>query len=282
MRGEGGQPPSAGDIAGGGEGVGGRAQPVAAPHPVPGVSGAPVAAKLPPIQLPYSPLTVPPLHALFLPPRPARPAGPTFLPYTCPALFLPTAAPTPAPAPTPVQPAPAFELSLASVYAPTPVPAPALAHAPARETAAGLGVGTGGARQEGWVGTAYGDPPPAPPALPAPTNAPYGVTASARAEPFRQMPAPAPAFAPTHDSSREAPAAGVGRGEGCTQVWCPASTSSAWKTEEQLLRRNVERCRGGLVFKAHRWLYHSALVSRVLKRKKKDNEGIVLGRENTF
>jgi len=32
---------------------------------------------------------------------------------------------------------------------------------------------------------------------------------------------------------------------------------------------NVERFRGGLVFKAHRLLYHSTLGSRVLKKKKK-------------
>ena len=38
---------------------------------------------------------------------------------------------------------------------------------------------------------------------------------------------------------------------------------------EQLLSRNVERLRGGLVFKAHRSLYHSTLGSRVIKKKKK-------------
>jgi len=32
--------------------------------------------------------------------------------------------------------------------------------------------------------------------------------------------------------------------------------------------RNVKRFRGGLVFKAHRWLYHSTLGSRVRKKKK--------------
>jgi len=41
----------------------------------------------------------------------------------------------------------------------------------------------------------------------------------------------------------------------------------------QLLRyflgRNVTRFRGGLVFKAHRLLYHSTLGSRVIKKKKK-------------
>ena len=33
--------------------------------------------------------------------------------------------------------------------------------------------------------------------------------------------------------------------------------------------RNVKRFRGGLVFKARRWLYHSTLGSRVIKKKKK-------------
>ena len=38
---------------------------------------------------------------------------------------------------------------------------------------------------------------------------------------------------------------------------------------EQLLRRNVKRFRGGLVFKAHRLLYHSTLGLRVIKKKNK-------------
>jgi len=37
-------------------------------------------------------------------------------------------------------------------------------------------------------------------------------------------------------------------------------------TWEQLLRRNVKRCPGGLVFKAHRLLYHSTLGLRVMKK----------------
>ena len=32
-------------------------------------------------------------------------------------------------------------------------------------------------------------------------------------------------------------------------------------------QRNEMRFRGGLVFKAHRWLYHSTLGSRVVKKK---------------
>ena len=38
---------------------------------------------------------------------------------------------------------------------------------------------------------------------------------------------------------------------------------------EQPLGRHVQRFRGGLVFKAHRLLYHSTLGSRVIKKKKK-------------
>ena len=34
-----------------------------------------------------------------------------------------------------------------------------------------------------------------------------------------------------------------------------------------LLYRNVQRFRGGLVFKAHRLLYHSTLGLRVMKKK---------------
>jgi len=37
----------------------------------------------------------------------------------------------------------------------------------------------------------------------------------------------------------------------------------------ELLRRNVNRFRGGLVFKAHRLVYHSTLGLRVIKKKKK-------------
>ena len=36
----------------------------------------------------------------------------------------------------------------------------------------------------------------------------------------------------------------------------------------RLLRRNVKRFRGGLVFKAHRLLYHSTLGLRVIEKKK--------------
>ena len=42
----------------------------------------------------------------------------------------------------------------------------------------------------------------------------------------------------------------------------------------QLLRRNVKRFRGGLVFKAHRLVYHSTLSWRVIKKKKEAEEGV--------
>ena len=34
----------------------------------------------------------------------------------------------------------------------------------------------------------------------------------------------------------------------------------------------MKRFRGGLVFKAHRWLYHSTLGSRVIKKKRKNKD----------
>ena len=39
--------------------------------------------------------------------------------------------------------------------------------------------------------------------------------------------------------------------------------------EVQLLYRNVQRFRGGLVFKAHRLLYHSILGLGVMKKKRR-------------
>ena len=48
--------------------------------------------------------------------------------------------------------------------------------------------------------------------------------------------------------------------------------------QELLLSRKVEQFRGGLVFKAHRWLYHSTLGSRIIKRKKKDTWVIAMTR----
>ena len=47
----------------------------------------------------------------------------------------------------------------------------------------------------------------------------------------------------------------------------PRSSSSSPGTDP-LLHRNVQRFRGGLVFKAHRLVYHSTLDLRVSKKKK--------------
>ena len=38
--------------------------------------------------------------------------------------------------------------------------------------------------------------------------------------------------------------------------WITCLTCFGFRLSEQLLPRNVKRFRGGLVFKAHRWLYH--------------------------
>ena len=38
----------------------------------------------------------------------------------------------------------------------------------------------------------------------------------------------------------------------------------------KLLHRNEKRFRGGLVFKAHRWLYHSTLGSREIKKRRRE------------
>jgi len=51
----------------------------------------------------------------------------------------------------------------------------------------------------------------------------------------------------------------------------PAATCCSWfrvQIEEHLLQRNVKRFRGGLVFKAHRLVYHTTLGLRVIKKKK--------------
>ena len=44
-----------------------------------------------------------------------------------------------------------------------------------------------------------------------------------------------------------------------------------------MLRRNVKRFQGGLVFKAHRLLYHSTLGLRAIKKKKKKDALIATG-----
>ena len=49
----------------------------------------------------------------------------------------------------------------------------------------------------------------------------------------------------------------------------PRAWQCAHSATDALLRRNMKRFRGGLVFKAHRLLYHSILGLRVIKKKKK-------------
>ena len=44
--------------------------------------------------------------------------------------------------------------------------------------------------------------------------------------------------------------------------------NDGWGEREQLLHRNVQRFRGGLVFNTHRLLYHSILGLRLIKKKK--------------
>jgi len=45
--------------------------------------------------------------------------------------------------------------------------------------------------------------------------------------------------------------------------------------EEQVLHKNMQRFRGGLVFKAHRLLYHSCLGLRVIKHESLYNLQVV-------
>ena len=51
--------------------------------------------------------------------------------------------------------------------------------------------------------------------------------------------------------------------------------------QEQLIRRNVKRFRGGLVFKAHRLLYHSTLGLGVIKKKRSSIRDAVRAHCNT-
>ena len=52
----------------------------------------------------------------------------------------------------------------------------------------------------------------------------------------------------------------------------PIRLPKRFSIEEQLLYRDVQRFRGGLVFKAHRRLNHSTLGLRVIKKKRVRNE----------
>ena len=48
--------------------------------------------------------------------------------------------------------------------------------------------------------------------------------------------------------------------------WAIVDTEMPVGGKEELLCRNVKRFRGGLLFKAHRLVYHSTLVWRVTKK----------------
>ena len=54
---------------------------------------------------------------------------------------------------------------------------------------------------------------------------------------------------------------------GGVKVWPSVCAVGSWTL--QLLYRNVQRSRGGLVFKAHRLVYHSILGLRVIKKKRR-------------
>ena len=69
-------------------------------------------------------------------------------------------------------------------------------------------------------------------------------------------------------SRRDACSSTFGRA-GILRVCRSAGEHRVGQISEQPLGRNVKRFRGGLVFKAHIWLYHSTLGSRVIKKKKK-------------
>ena len=49
----------------------------------------------------------------------------------------------------------------------------------------------------------------------------------------------------------------------------PLNLGQAFRVEEQLLRKNMERFQRGLVFKAHGLLYHPTLGSRVITKNDK-------------
>ena len=51
--------------------------------------------------------------------------------------------------------------------------------------------------------------------------------------------------------------------------WREAGVNALDVDGVQLLRIDVKRFRGGLVFKAHRLMYHPTLGSRVMQKKKK-------------
>jgi len=56
-------------------------------------------------------------------------------------------------------------------------------------------------------------------------------------------------------------------------------TSLQFSIQEQLLYRDVQQFRGGLVLKAHRLLYHSTLGLRVIKKIKDELTWSMAGKE---
>ena len=65
----------------------------------------------------------------------------------------------------------------------------------------------------------------------------------------------------------------VARGAAQAGAGAVPGVTLGWNGEEQLLSGNVERFRGVLVSKAHKLLYHPTLGSRVMKQKKKREQG---------
>ena len=57
--------------------------------------------------------------------------------------------------------------------------------------------------------------------------------------------------------------------DGSNSIASARSLSVTSCISEQLISINVERSRGGLVFKAHELMYHSTLGSRVIKQKRR-------------
>ena len=108
------------------------------------------------------------------------------------------------------------------------------------------------------------------------TTSARAAAARLMAHPLRQL---LRSSAPTLSHARPSSASGVFGGlnpkGGCKEAWGMRGMCSAApippliRGADQLLRRNVHRFRGGLVFKAHRRVYHSTLGSRVIKKKKK-------------
>jgi len=77
-------------------------------------------------------------------------------------------------------------------------------------------------------------------------------------------------------SPRQKSSVGTSQSKSGTSVnfrkpWMTDGARHGQRLEEQLLRRNVKRFRGGLVFKAHRRVYHSTLGWRVIKKRRSEH-----------